>query len=99
ITAFFPSIALDDSGSSHVSYLFMQGGRVRGALRYAVKSGGTWKIETVASDGDTGFDTSIAVGPSGQVHISYVCYPGPGDLSSSILRYATRTGVVGPWTI
>lgn len=99
IIAFFPSIALDASGNTHVSYLFMQGSSISGKLRYAVKSGTSWSVETVDKDGDTGYYTSIAVEGSGQPHISYIRYPSPGDKSSSILKYTTRSATGGSWTI
>jgi hypothetical protein len=99
ITAFFPSIAVDSSGKPHVSYMFNQGSSASGNLRYAVKSGSAWSVQTVDTDGNTGFHTSIAVDSSGRPHISYVRYPAPGNLSSSILKYATRASVTAAWTI
>jgi cell division septation protein DedD len=46
----------------------------------------TWNIETVDSDGDVGWDTSIALDSNGYPHISYL------DMSNYDLKYAKWTG-------
>jgi hypothetical protein len=86
------SLALDASGDPHISY-YDKGNR---DLMYATRrNGGTWSIETVDGDGgdsdDVGQYTSLALGSSGAVHISYYVSTGRD------LRYATRQ-VGGPWT-
>jgi len=46
----------------------------------------TWHVRTVDSEGDVGWDTSIAVDAGGRPHISY------HDYSSATLKYAARDG-------
>jgi hypothetical protein len=70
-----PSLALDSFDNPHVSYYGSAGGTSNGYLRYAYKSGGSWHSETVDSDGDAGFETTIAIDRSGEPHIAYVRYP------------------------
>jgi len=100
ITAFYPSIAMDAFGTAHVAYLFQRGGGIglTGRLRYAVGSGATWSLSDVDTSGDTGYYPSIAVDASGDPHIAYVRYPGPGARASSVLRYATGGGRGRFWT-
>jgi fibronectin type 3 domain-containing protein len=82
------SIALDPGGGVHISYHRAAGGD----LMYAHKlPDGTWRIETVASDGDVGYDSSIAVNSSGGVHIAYL------DEENGDLGHAYKP-LGGSWT-
>jgi hypothetical protein len=79
------SLALDSSDALHVSYYdTFNEGRGGGRLRYATRpAAGTWTITTVDdSSPDTGRQGSLAVDPSGAVHISYQ------DATNRNLRYA-----------
>jgi len=69
---YFPSVAVDASGRLHVSY--HDGGAQD--LRYATNASGAWVSEVVDSDGDVGWDTSIALDEAGSVHVSYGGEPG-----------------------
>ena len=55
-------------------------------MKYTVKSGDNWSIETVDSDEDVGWDSSIALDSSGNPHISY------RDASNTALKYAVKSG-------
>ena len=55
-------------------------------MKYTVKSGGRWSIETVDSVGDDIEDSSIAVDSSGKAHISY------RDDTNDELKYAVKSG-------
>lgn len=71
------SLALDTSEVPHVAYQLDDG------LYYATLETDSWRIERVDGPG-TGADNSIAVDPSGAVHLSYY------DETSRSLKYATR---------
>lgn len=66
------SLALDADDHPHISYLlkFVTGHIFTYDLRYAWFDGGTWSLETVDSQGGTGWDTSIALTPDGAPRIS-----------------------------
>ena len=83
----YTSLALDASSAPHISY-YNKGDK---DLMYATRPvGGQWLVETVDGDGDddddadVGQHTSLALGPSGAVHISYYSSTGRN------LKYATR---------
>jgi len=63
----FNSLALDNSGTPHISYF----DATNSHLKYATWTGSYWRVETVDSDGYAGTDTSIAVDSQGRPHISY----------------------------
>ncbi|MCB9133964.1 MAG: hypothetical protein H6636_00960 [Anaerolineales bacterium] len=54
-----------DSGVPHISYF------LGGNLHYATKPNSTWQTETVDTNGDVGYYTSLAVDDSHDIHISY----------------------------
>lgn len=80
------SLAVDPSGNPGISYFDNN----TEDLMFASRSGGTWTIETVASEGDVGRFSSLAFDPEGRPHISYFALP-------DTVRYAMRDG--GSWTI
>jgi hypothetical protein len=79
----FASIAVDPQNRPHIAYY----DDANGALKWAYKDAGLWKIQTVDNGEDSGKDkvglyTSIAVDASGQPHISYY------DETNNRLAYA-----------
>jgi hypothetical protein len=60
-------------------------------LKYAVKSGGVWSIETVDATGDVGRHTSLELDGQGNPHIGYY------DGTNWNLKYAVKSG--GVWSI
>lgn len=77
---FLASLALDASGEPHISYLDQSAQ----ALRYAVRSGATWTVETVASPvGDAGYH-ALALAPGGEPFIAF------HDPANADLRFARR---------
>ena len=85
------SLALDASGHPHISYHTMDYSHVNGELNYAYWDGVNWHIETVDSVGDVGKYSSLALGPGGRRHISYL------DIGNLSLKYAYWNG--SAWTI
>ena len=80
--------AVDAAGNVHIAYQ----DKVIGDLKYAVKTGNTWMIETADPSGNNvGLDACIALDQQGDPHISYY------NLSLGDLRHATKSG--GFWTI
>ena len=78
------SIAVDGSGSVHISYY--DAGTSK--LMYATNADGTWKSESVGS-ANGGIYNSIAVDSNGKAHIAYF------DSANHKLIYATNKG--GSW--
>jgi len=66
--AFYTSICLDAAGFPHISYQDQQ----TNDLKCAVKTGSEWQIELVDADGNVGGYSSMAIGPDGYCHISYL---------------------------
>ncbi len=66
------SIAVDAAGTIHVAYY----DKDQGALRYANYSGGLWKTVLVDDEGNTGYYTSLALGPDGNPRIAYMMVSG-----------------------
>jgi len=59
------SLALDGSGKLHLVYF-------AGELRYQTNASGAWVKSSLDTSGDPGHYPSLAVGPSGTVHLAYV---------------------------
>jgi hypothetical protein len=87
------SIAVSAGGKVHISYFYcgkLSGsGCTDGDLRYALRTEGSFKIETVDSTGDTGWWTSIALDNKENVHIAYF------SNSEKHLKYADNS--TGKW--
>ena len=66
----------------HISYYDVQ----HGDLKHAWRSGTTWLTETVDSEGDVGWYTSLALDSRGNPHISYL------DNTHGSLKYAWLSG-------
>lgn len=79
------SLALDSSGTPHISYRDMTNNDVK----YASWDGSAWIIQTVT--GDQGWYTSLDLDAIGNPHISYT------DVSNADLKYASWTGT--SWAI
>ena len=60
------AIAVDNSGKVHIAFSGYSGG----PLKYALKTGSTWTIQTVDAGSDVG-SIAIALDPAGNPHISY----------------------------
>lgn len=78
------SLALDDAGTPHMSYIAMTGGF---HLKYARWNGATWDIQPVGEATERNVWTSLALDGSGVPHIAYFYENG-----SEELRYARWTG-------
>jgi hypothetical protein len=83
----YTSLTLDAQGDPHVSYRDI----TNGALKYAVKTAGSWTLETVDATGNVGQYTSLALDAQGNPHVSY------HDITNGDLKYAVKTG--GSWTL
>lgn len=88
----YNSIAVDSSDNPHISYM---DGR-NAMLKYALKIGGVWSIETVEDPpiGASGIFNSITLDSTDNPHISY---QGPVGPVVGHLKYATKSG--GSWSI
>jgi threonine dehydrogenase-like Zn-dependent dehydrogenase len=78
------SLAVDPGGAVHVAY----SDNTDGDLEYATCATGcdvvdNWHTATVDAAGSVGWFTSLALGPGGQLHVSYY------DLTNEDLKYAT----------
>lgn len=80
-------------GVSHITYIAVESDRY--VLRYANNDGGSWSVETAASDSssDGGQRKSMAVGTDGSIHVVYLS----GRPYPTTIRYAVRRG--GSWTV
>jgi hypothetical protein len=87
-TGHFPALAVGRDGRVHLAYCDWG----RGDVRYAMRSGAGFKIETVYERGRAGKHVALAVTPSGRVAVSFY-----GE-DEHLLRYAERTPD-GAWTV
>jgi hypothetical protein len=78
------SLALDNEGNRHISYLDGTNFGLKYAFGPAGNSDISWQIYKVDSSGDTGLFSSLALDNSGNRHISYL------DGSNFDLKYAFR---------
>ena len=79
-----PSIAVESSGISHISYLGAEG------LKYAHNTTGSWQTQTLDSNGGIR-SPSIALDSSENVHISYALFNG----TTYFLKYTNN--ITGSW--
>ena len=66
-TGFFPSLAIDSTGHSHIAYYNLSGT----SLQYAYWTGTGWLFDTIDAPGDVGWNPSIAIGPGDSPAVSY----------------------------
>ena len=89
-TGYYPSIAIDKSGSLHISYL----DHTNETLRYATNMSGNWVFTTLDNakyTGTTGSETDIQIDSKGAIHIVY-----PVQVSSKrALNHTTNAS--GSW--
>ena len=83
--------AIDAQGVSHIVYH----DHTSEDATYAFKEGGSWHLEVVSHPGHDGWDSSIALGPAGEVHLSFI---DPSQFGSADgVEWAVRLG--GTWSI
>jgi hypothetical protein len=88
------SLTVDSHDNPHISYYEwndVDWGTANGNLKYASWTGCAWNIETVDTDGNTGKDSSLALDPADNPHITYI------DNANGDLKYASRT--ISGWNI
>jgi M6 family metalloprotease-like protein len=85
VTGEFASIGVDRWGRTGISYI----DRTNGDLKFALRTGTTWTIETADATNSTGWYTSLAFGADGSPRISYM------DGTRTYLRYASKA--TGTW--
>jgi len=82
---FATSIAIGPAGEPYIAYY----DQTLTELRLGHRTGnGTWMIETVDNEGDSGLFSSLSIDPKGGIHISYL--ERTGDTSGRI-KYAFRS--------
>ncbi len=81
----FAQIALDPWGRTGIAYF----DRTNGDLKFALRSGTSWTIETVDAVNTTGWYASLAFGADGSPRIAYM------DGTRTYLRYAYKSA--GAW--
>jgi PGF-pre-PGF domain-containing protein len=83
---YYSSLALDDTGNAHISYMDFTNYH----LKYAAKINGTWIIETTDTTYGTGEYNSLELSASAQPFISYY------DVNRGNLSFASKNG--DAWT-
>jgi PGF-pre-PGF domain-containing protein len=83
---YYSSLALDDSGHAHISYMDFTNYH----LKYATGINGTWIVETLDARYGTGEYSSLELDPSVQPLISYY------DINQGNLSFASKNG--DEWT-
>jgi len=83
------ALAVDGSGTPHISYYDFQ----NSDLRYARRINGTWQLYLVAGTGDVGQFSSIAIGPGGAPGITYY------DATDGDLRFAQGAIFTFPYDV
>jgi hypothetical protein len=76
-TGHWDSLALDATGQPHISYLlkFSAGNVFVYDLRFGAFDGAAWTLETVATQQESGWYTSLALDATGRPRISYFVDP------------------------
>ena len=89
-TGYFPSVAIDDSGALHISYL----DNTNETLKYATNTSGSWVFSTLDNakyTSTSGSQTDLQIDSKGNIHIIY-----PVQASSKrALNHTTNAG--GSW--
>jgi hypothetical protein len=68
VTVWYPSLAIDAAGVSHVAYADASAG----TLWHATRGATAWSVEPIGPSGTTGFGPSLAIDPaSGQPRVAY----------------------------
>lgn len=89
----YPSIFVDNFNRIHIAYTFINEKWDDEDLRYALKEGATWKVETLDQQDKAGRYTSITVDNRGIPHISYY------NFSVGGLRYITYNLKMERWEV
>ncbi|MFQ5554900.1 MAG: hypothetical protein ACE5GC_05970 [Acidimicrobiia bacterium] len=82
------SLAVDPAGNPALTYYDNN----TQELKFAMRDGDAWSIETIDADGDTGRYSSLAFDADGNPHVSYFLLD---SRTSGTVRYATNRG--GTW--
>ncbi len=90
------SLDIDGNDQPHIAYR----NGTHPSLKYATYDGGQWIIETIEGygldiGGAAGYDASLALDSTGQVHIAY--FTDYAENSRPVLNYATRSS--GSWAL
>ena len=89
-TGYYPSVAIDDSGALHISYL----DNTNETLKYATNKSGSWVFSTLDNakyTSTSGSQTDLQIDSKGDIHIIY-----PVQVSSiRALNHTTNAG--GSW--
>lgn len=99
------SLAVDDKGKTHISYVTFQENLVRGEsnlayLNYATNASGSWVTETVDKVPEGGLVHSkniINIDKNGKAHIVYLAPPNGCSKNDFCLKYATN--ISGSWVV
>jgi M6 family metalloprotease-like protein len=86
VTGEYASTAIDRFGRTGIAYF----DRTNGDLKFALRTGTTWTLETVDATNSSGWYTSLAFGADGSPRIAYM------DGTRTFLRYASKAS--GAWT-
>ncbi len=78
------AMVTDDNNKQHIFYIDLV--LAKTPLSYITNSGAKWLAESIATDGDVGEQSSIAVDADGFVHIAYY------DATNGTLNYASNIG-------
>ena len=92
-------LALDAEGHAHIAYHDHQAPDFNpqlGDATYVFQDGDDWVVETIGHPGHDGWDTSIAVSPSGEVHVASIDPVQFGSLEG--VEWAVR-GAGGGWSV
>ena len=89
---FAVSVDVDSAGTPYVTYYDQDSND----LILASRSGGSWTLETVDSDGDAGQFAEVVIDDSDRIHISYATQTGNDE---AVIRYAAKDVGESSWTI
>jgi hypothetical protein len=99
----YSSLAFDGKGNPHITY---NDGRYFGSLEYITRDGSVWhtqnkdgwhdkSVDTDGWTGNTGFSSSLAIGPAGELHVAYTDRTYYGNLMYAEFNASswTNTGI------